>query len=394
MKLGIILYKIPNTNIFIVDIGWGQLRYFSSNDNCKEKDIVLYDRWDNWDDSITVFDWTAYEATYGKSESNKTECESYNDNEIEIICSLGECEFLGNVRYDFHPHNLTKSNIVIARRDDFICWEVDNFEDEISYGPVLRFDLISNSLLFLSYAEPRYPYPDEKKWLEAYTYARRKVEELDIPKMIDELKVEYHKNCWTRRGSDNILISNYRFEYGYNYHYSYLNDYYLENIFPKYCEPLYSSNDDECTYIHPKYEKWQVIRKDGFNEIKKEKFDGLDIEDYCTQKTDELRQVALKNYETYNKDEHIISIAYRHIGWYNIKEECKLFQKMKGLATIVWGYDHHKLLEQITQDNYKELILENNMKYPIPQLPEKTSSFNIEHSNYGKITPKHFTPCE
>ena len=40
MKLGVILHKIQDTNIFIVDIGWGQLRYFSSNDNYKEKDIV------------------------------------------------------------------------------------------------------------------------------------------------------------------------------------------------------------------------------------------------------------------------------------------------------------------------------------------------------------------
>lgn len=368
MKLGIILYKIPNTNIFIVDIGWGQLRYFSSKDNYKEKDIILCDI-----SALYGFDWDAYESAYGASDFSNTTYESYDDNniELEVICRLDDCEFLGNVRYDFHPNTPTKSNIVIARKESFICWKVNNYEDYISYSSAQSFDLISNSLLFLTYAEPRYPYPDEKKWQEAYTYARKKVEELNIPNMIEEIKVEYHKNCWTRRGSDNVLISNYHFEYGYKFHYSYLNDYYLETIFPEYREPLYSAKDDDCTYIHPKYKEMEVIRTpEGYNEIIEETFDGLSIEDYCAKKTNEMRQIALKKYESYNKDEHIASIAYHHISWYNIREENELFQKMICLAKLVWSYNHQKLLEQITQNNYKELIQKNNRNHPIPQLPD------------------------
>lgn len=370
MKLGIILHKIPDTNIFIVDIGWGQLRYFSSNDNYKEKDIILCNNWNDIPD-IEGFDWTAIKATYGTSDSSNTIYESYDDNEIEfeVVGSIDDCEFLGNVRYDFHPNTSTKLNIAIERKDSFICWKKDEYD--LSYRSAHEFDLISNSLLFLSYAEPRYPYPDKKEWLEAYIYAKKKVEELDILKMIEELKVEYHKNCWTRRGSDNVLFSNRHFEYGYKYHYSYLHDYYLDTIFPEYYEPLYSSKDDDCTYIHPKYKKWEVIRTpEGYNEFIEETFNGLSIEEFCTQKTNELRQVALKNYESYNKDEHITSIAYNHINWYNIKEENKLFQKMIGLAKIVWSYDHKKILKQITQENYKELIQSNNANHPIPKLPD------------------------
>ena len=370
MKLGVILHKIQDTNIFIVDIGWGQLRYFSSNDNYEEKDIVLCNNWNDIPD-VEGFDWTAFEAAYGTSESSNTIYESYDDNdmELEVVGSIDDCEFLGNVRYDFHLKTSTKSNIVIARKDSFICWKKD--EDDLSYRTAHEFDLIGNSLLFLSYAEPRYPYPDKKEWLEAYIYAKKKVEELDILKMIEELKVEYHKNCWTRRGSDNVLFSNYHFEYGYKYHYSYLHDYYLDTIFPEYYEPLYSSKDHDCTYIHPKYKKWEVIRTpEGYNEVIEETFNGLSIEEFCTQKTNELRQVALKNYESYNKDEHITSIAYNHISWYNIREENELFQKMIGLAKIVWSYDHKKILEQITQENYKELIQSNNANHPIPKLPD------------------------
>lgn len=363
MKLGIILHKISKTNIFIVDVGWGQLRYFSSNENYKVNDIILYDSLDS--SMIPDFDWSAFE-------SNDNEY-IYDDNDIEldVICSFDECELLGNVRYDFHPQTFKKSNIVISRKEYFVCWKEEKHECCASHGPELRFDLISNSLLFMSYAKPRYPYPDEKKWQEAYTYAKKKVEELDISKMIEELTVEYHQNCWTRRGPDNVLISNYCLEYGYKHHYSYLNDCYLDAIFPQYCEPLYSAKDDDCIYIHPKYKKREVVRTpEGYNEIIKEKFEGLDIEDYCTQKTNELRQAALKNYESYNKDEHITSVAYHHISWYNIREENELFQKMIGLAKIVWGYNHSKLLEQITQDNYKELIRNNNTNHPIPLLPD------------------------
>ena len=162
------------------------MRYFSSNDNYKENDVVVYDSWDG-SNVISDFDWSAYETNDDENIND--------DNEIDVICSLEDCENLGNVRFDIHKPNISvKSDIVIARKDNFIYWERDRYEDRISYGNVHNFDIVSNSLLFLYCAKPRYPYPDEKKWLEVYTYAKNKVEELDIPQMIDELKVEYHNN--------------------------------------------------------------------------------------------------------------------------------------------------------------------------------------------------------
>ena len=42
MKIGLILHKIQDSNIFIVDVGWGQLRYFCSNQPYDECCIILY----------------------------------------------------------------------------------------------------------------------------------------------------------------------------------------------------------------------------------------------------------------------------------------------------------------------------------------------------------------
>ena len=92
------------------------------------------------------------------------------------------------------------------------------------------FDVISNSLLFLTYAERRYPSPDEKEWLKAYTFARNKSEEMDIPKMIEEFKVECINYSWTRRGSDNVMFSNYYVRSHYDL--DYLHDKYLDKVFP------------------------------------------------------------------------------------------------------------------------------------------------------------------
>ena len=188
--------------------------------------------------------------------------------------------------------------------------------------------------------------------------------------MIEEFKVECINYSWTRRGSDNVMFSNYYVRSHYDL--DYLHDKYLDKVFPEYSEHLYSSKDGECVYIHPKFENSEIIRNhDGSVEITKEKYDGLDIEDYCAIKTKELQQIALKNYESYNKDEHVNYIAYHHINWHCINEENELFLKMKGLAEIIWGFNHHKLLDQITKENYKELIENNNNLYPIPSFPKK-----------------------
>ena len=372
MEVGIILHKIPNSNIFIVDVGWGQLRHFISNKTYEEGEFILYKEKSLWDLEEENEDNKYYESrdAWLKDEPDKEP--SFDSNEIEAICPFDDCEFLGNIRYDFHSPGFTKSNIVIARRDSFIYWEGYRNDKFISHGAMQSFDVTSNSLLFLAYAERRYPSPDEKEWMKAYAYAKKKVEELDIPKMIEELKVEIHHCSWTRRGSDNVMFSHCEVLYTYDYHYSYLCDHYLDKIFPHYAENLYKSKDDECEYIHPKFEKSEIIRKlDGSIEITKDKFDGLIMEDYCNLKTKELHQIALKNYESYNQDEHINYIAYHHINWHNINKENELFLKMKGLADIIWGFNHHKLLDQITKDNYQELIENNNYFHPIPSFPEK-----------------------
>ena len=210
--------------------------------------------------------------------------------------------------------------------------------------------------------------------MKAYTDARKKVEELDIPNMIEELKVELFTSCFTRRGSDNVLLTSKKVEYNYSYHYSYLNDDYLESLFPQYSEDLYHSKDDDCDFIHPKFENSKVIKNnDGSIDLVKAKFEGVDIDVFCANKTKELRQAALKNFERYNKDEHINSIAYRHLYWskiYNYNEDNNFIMKMKGLAELIWGFKHEKLLEQINKDNYQELIEYNNSIHPTPQFPE------------------------
>ncbi len=333
MKLGIVVHVIQNPNIYIVDVGWGQLRYFFEDKDCQIKDIILYE-----------------EPYYN----------SVNSNEIKFVCCFDDCDFLGNVRFDFrHP---CPGNIVIARKDNFSYWD--------SFGYKKDFDLISNTLLFLSHAKPRYPFPDEKDWLEAYTYAKKKVEELDIPQVINESKVIYHNHSWAMRCSENVIICNYSISYDYDYLFDYIHASYLEKIFPQYEEKLYHSVDDNCDFIHPDYEKMKIIRKpDGsISEVIEEKFKGMDIKEYCLKKTKELRQLALENYKSYNKDEHINSIAYHHMNWYDINKENIFFQKMKGLAEVIWGFKHQELIEQINKDNYSNLIENNNANHPLPYI--------------------------
>lgn len=344
MKLGIIVHVVPKTNIFIVDVGWGQLRYFFANKDYNIDDIILYE--ETWDDA----------------------------NEIEPVCRLVDCDYQGNIRFDVYRPSPSESDVVIARRDLFVYWKGYRDCGQIHRNGMQTFDKISNCLLFLSYAEPRYPLPDEKDFLKAYSDARKKVEELDIPQMIEELKVEVYNNDWTRRGSDNVLFCHKGMRYNYSYHYDYLHDHYLDSIFPKFSESLYSSKDDECEYIHPKYENTIINRKpDGSVEFVKAKFDGVDIDVYCENKTKELRQVALENFKKYNKDEHVNSLAYSHLYCsiiFNYNKENELILKMKGLAEIAWGFKHQEIIEKIDKDNYRHLIENSNVNHPMPVIPD------------------------
>lgn len=370
MKAGIVIKKISKSDIFIVDIGWGQLRYFSSKENYHEGEVVLYKEqshhisFDN--DETGKFYATREDWLYNVSNREK----EIDSNEIKAISRFDSCDYLGNIRYDLHRPKFEKSNIAIGRKDTFVYWKLFENGTNSYCGPMETFDSISNALLFSLYAERRFPYPNEKDWLNAYAYAKREVTKLDIPKMIEDLKVEVHNNSWTRRGSDNVLFSHSSFLYPYEYHYSYLSDKYLDAIFPKYEESLYSSKDDEIEYINPKYEKWEVVRMpDGTNKIKEAKYDGLELETFCAIKTKELQQIALKNYETYNIDEHINYIAYNHINWCCIHDEDELFQKMKGIASFAWGFKHNNLLDKMTKDNYRNMVKGNNDKHVIPELP-------------------------
>lgn len=386
MKAGKILMKIQMSDIFIVDIGWGNLRYFSSKENYHEGEVVLYKEqaYDiSLDDDISLdFDEDVFDMLFDDDANkfNATRKEWLNNidgtdkeidsNEIIVICRFDDCDYLGNIRYDTWP-KFEKSNIAMGRKDTFVYWKLFENGTNSYCGPMETFDSISNALLFSLYAERRFPYPNEKDWLNAYAYAKRKVTKLDILKMIEDLKVEVHNNSWTRRGSDNVLFSHSSFLYPYEYHYSYLSDKYLDAIFPKYEESLYSSKDDEIEYINPKYEKWEVIRMpDGTNKIKDAKYDGLELETFCAIKTKELQQIAYKNYETYNIDEHINYIAYNHINWYCIHDEDELFQKMKGIASVAWGFKHNNLTNIITKNNYKNLVENNNVRHIIPDLSD------------------------
>jgi len=369
MKVGKILKNIPMSNLYIVDIGWGQLRYFTSAKSYQDEEIILYKEQSHH----FLFEDGQADKLYDISENRFRHIDSgdkeFDSNEIIVICSFDDCDFHGNIRYDVNRVKFENSNIVIARRDTFVYWEKQGMGVHAHCGQMQAFDNVSNALLFLKYAERRFPYPKEKDWLNAYTFAKKKVGELDIPKMIEKLKVEVHNTSWTRRGSGNVLFSHSSFLYPYEYNYSYLGDKYLDAIFPRYSEDLYSKKDDEYEYINPKYEKGEVIpMANGANQYKSAKYDGLELEEFCALKTKEMRQIALQNYKTYNIDEHINYIAYNHINWWNINEEEKLFQKIKGLANVVWGFSHQYFLEKITIDNYKDLIERNNAKYLIPEL--------------------------
>lgn len=371
MKAGIIKTKIPMSDIYIVGTGWGQLRYFSSTENYQEGEVILYKEklrhHFSFDDDETGKVYATREDWLNNVDSRDKEIDF---TEIIALCRFDDCDFRGNDEYNENQAKFEQSKIAIARKENFVYWELSRKGTRWYCSRMQTFDSVSNALIFSLYAERRYPYPKEKDWLNAYTYAKRKVAEFDIPKMIDELKVEVHNNSWTRRGSDNILFGHSSLVYPYEYHYGHLHDKFVDAIFPEYSESLYSSKDGEVEYINPRYEKMEVIHMPGRNIIKEAKYDGQDLNTICDIKTKELRQIALKNYESYNIDEHVNYIAYMHFDWYCIHEEDKLWQKANGLAQIAWGFKQTDLLNRLTKDNYKDLVGRNNATRVVPILPE------------------------
>jgi hypothetical protein len=230
MKVGIILHRFQDTNTFIVDVGCGQVRYFVSKVQYNIGDYVLYNEIFLEEESTQDEFNTTGEELHNSVEIKRANSKS---NIIEEVCGFSECDYRGNIS-DFERQTFHETSIVIARRDLFVYWEVYEKEGEIYHSAMQTFDNVSNSLLFLTYAKQRYSLPNENDFLKAFTEAKKQVEEYNIPKMIEELKVEFHTSCFTRRGSDNVLITRKKIECNISEHYAFHIDSYLDNFLPKY----------------------------------------------------------------------------------------------------------------------------------------------------------------
>ena len=179
--------------------------------------------------------------------------------------------------------------------------------------------------------------------------AKEYVESMDIPSIIDSIKVEVLSHSYSR---DTYTASMSKFITFYDF-YSY--DFYLEKLFPpKIEDELYHSTDihyRDDFYINEKYpdrSKWKEI---------------------AAEKTIELKNQAKEAYENrYNKFEHICCIASYYICRYSKIDTKDYVKEFMERNSAIWGKENVDILVKVVEkepDRFIGLLMQDIMQASI-----------------------------
>lgn len=179
--------------------------------------------------------------------------------------------------------------------------------------------------------------------------AKEYVESMDIPSIIDSIKVEVLSHSYSR---DTYTASWSKFITFYDF---YTFDFYLEKLFPQKVEDeLYSSTDihyRDDLYINEKYpdkSKWKEV---------------------AAEKTIELKKQAKEAYENrYNKFEHICYIAKYYICRYSKIDTNVYVKEFMEKNCAIWGKDNIEIFVKVLEkapDRFIGLLMQDIMQASI-----------------------------
>lgn len=354
IKLGVILDKIKNSNIFLIHVGWGQFKYFVSDENIGSRffkdrvdiqNVILYE--DNEDDDLRV--------SYVESITNFTNFGKIDSYWKDVFYTYELLDlFKENYSVDFPRNSLVEESSIpskiVAYTDRYRLFEKDSFDDR----KLLSIDLddASTMLLYLLYNANWVRYPSAEDLLNSYKKAERKVDRYDFSKILENVKVFVNRVSYTCRGSDNYMMAHHNLETDYGYE----NDAFLDELLPSISLSIYSYNE--------KYDSW---------EDKQKRLTYGEEENLAKVKTNEIKEKARDILQTkYSRDAHICYLVFDELygssqskGRTYIDMKCKIDEKI-GIGKAIWcqkDFENNFCFYKITSDNFIDKIRIHNKNF-------------------------------
>ena len=188
--------------------------------------------------------------------------------------------------------------------------------------------------------------PDKSDLIRIYFNIKKKIDELDIPEIINSMSVKVSNVCFTHRGSDNYLSESTYMRSDYLY-----MDEYLEKLFPAIDITLYHYDErTEKKWFcdqYPDRTKWQ---------------------EEANKLEEDFKQKSFSAYmKDYSKEDHILTLVFHELDSYYKSYENDVSEIVfaNELVNICWNEKDFSLTLNsmiMHPDSYASIIREHNNK--------------------------------
>ena len=345
-QIGIVVQKIL-PNIYVINIGFSRLRFFKSDEELEIDDLIIYDTE------------LSYEKRFKISINPElSEIFKMEENEVRLVDKLSSFQLIddktgSSTISSFSADDTMPDKMIFRHRRQIVYENQERYCSNIwikdkKYTLNLELNFASKYLLkrrCFNHEQTVCKRPDKSDLIRIYFNIKKKIDELDIPKIINSMSVKVSNVCVTHRGSDNYLSESTYMRSDYLY-----MDEYLEKLFPAIDITLYHYDErTEKKWFcdqYPDRTKWQEANK---------------LEE-------DFKQKSFSAYmKDYSKEDHILTLVFHELDSYYKSYENDVSEIVfaNELVNICWNEKDFSLTLNsmiMHPDSYASIIREHNNK--------------------------------
>ena len=346
-QIGIVVQKIL-PNIYVINIGFSRLRFFKSDEELEIGELIIYDTE------------LSYEMRF-KISINPELSKFYKmeENEVRLVDKLSSFQLIDDktgfsASSSFSADDTMPDKMILRLRRQIVNENQERYCSNIwikdkKYTLNLGLNFASKYLLkrrCFNHEQMVCKRPDKSDLVRIYFNIKKKIDELDIPEIINSMSVKVSNVCFTHRGSDNYLSESTYMRSDYLY-----LDEYLEKLFPAINITLYHyderTGEEWVCEQYPDRAKW----KEEANRLE-----------------EDFKQKSFSAYiKDYSKENHILTLVFHELDscYKSYEDDVSEIVFANELVNICWNKKDISLTLNsmiMHPDSYASIIREHNNK--------------------------------